>query len=458
MSASRVAGILFLSLFVARSLAADAAPTAATEPVRWLQEYLQIDTTNPPGNERRGALYLKGILEREGIPARLLDSPEGRTSLYARLDSPASGGRAVALLHHIDVVPASDAWLRQPFSGRPLDERLWGRGAVDAKSLGIAALAALVACRRDGVTLDRDVIYLAVADEERGGGQGTAWLLDHHPELFTGLEGVINEGGSNRVLEGRPVWWGVEVTQKRPLWLRVSASGRGGHGSGFHPASATHRLVSALARLVGRPPRYRVSDAARQFLGALGEIEGGGARELAAGLDETIREDGPVRALPPGMPVYFLDTVQVTEIDNGARGPNVVSPEASAYVDVRLLPDTDAAAFLAGVRETLGPEVEVEVLLTAPPAPASPTDHPLYRAIEKVLAVRAPVVPLFISGTTDSRYFRQRGIPTYGLQPFALDPGDLRGIHAADERIPVAAFLRGIESLRRILIAFAAGS
>lgn len=450
MSPSRLAGLSLAAIVLASPLPAGA-EAPEPEPVRWLREYLQIDTTNPPGNERQGAAYLAAILEREGIAARLLESPEGRTSLYARLASPASGGRAVALVHHIDVVPASEAWSVAPFSGRPYRDSLWGRGSIDAKSLGIAQLAALVECRRGGAPLARDVIYLAVADEERGGGQGMGWLLEGHPELFTGLEAVLGEGGSNRVLGDRVVWWGVEVTQKRPLWLRVTASGRGGHGSGFHPASPTHQLVRGLARLLDLPLRYRVTDAARGFLGALAVVEGGDA----AWLDKVISADGNLtRPLPPGMPVYFLDTVQVTQLDNGAQGPNVVAAEASAYVDVRLLPDSDAEAFLAEVRAALGDELEVEVLLTAPPAPASPIGHPFYRAIARVLAVRAPVVPLFIAGTTDSRYFRERGIPAYGVQPFALNPPELRGIHADDEHLPVASFLRGVETLRRVLVSY----
>lgn len=456
MSASRLAGFFWVVLVLALRASAQAgtSQTGAIEPVVWLQEYLQIDTSNPPGNERAGAEFLGAILEREGLPPRLLTSPDGRTSLYARWVSPTSQGRAIALVHHIDVVPAGEGWVAEPFSGRPYRGSLWGRGAIDTKSLGIAYLAALAYGLRQGIDLQVDVIYLAVADEELGGGQGAGWLVEEHAALFTGLEGVLNEGGSNRVFEDRVLWWGVEVTQKRPLWLRVTAAGRGGHGSGFNPGSATHKLVRALARLIDRPLRFRVSDATRNFLGALGKIEGGGSRAFAESLDEIIREDGPTRPLPPGMPVYFLDTVQVTEFDNGDRGPNVVAAEASALIDIRILPDTNAEAFLAGVRETLGPEIEVEVLLTAPPAPASPMDSRLFQVVEQVLSVRAPVVPLFISGTTDSRYFRQRGIPAYGLQPFVLNPLDTRGIHAANEHIPVAPFQRAIEVIRRILMTY----
>jgi acetylornithine deacetylase/succinyl-diaminopimelate desuccinylase-like protein len=439
-------------------VASSAAPNPDRgEPIRWLREYLQIDTTNPPGNEREAAEFLAAILEREGIEPRLLHSPEGRTNLYARLEAPGSEGRGLALMHHLDVVPAGAGWRVEPFSGRPFEGKIWGRGALDVKGLGIAQLAAMVVLKREGVALGRDLIYLAVADEEAGGGQGTGWLLAEHPELFTGLEAVLGEGGSNRVLGDRLIWWGIEVTQKRPLWLEVTARGRGGHSSGLNPESATHQLVAGLARLIAQPPRYRVTDAARLFLGSLARLEGGETARLYDNLDEVIREDGPTVTLPPGVPVYFLDTVQITGIDTGA-GSNVVAPEARARVDVRLLPDTDGEAFLDEVREALGRRLEVEVLLTAPEAPASPTDRRVYRALERALEVRGPVVPTFISGVTDSRYFRQRGIPAYGFSPFTVNPEDQRGIHAVNEYLPADAFLRGIETLRRVLIACAGRS
>lgn len=425
------------------------------EALRWLQEYLQIDTTNPPGNEAEAAEYLAAIFEKEGIASQLLTSPAGRTSLYARLASTRSDGRALALVHHIDVVPADGAWREPPFSGRLRHDELWGRGAIDVKSLGIAQLAVLIDLRRRAVELDHDLIYLAVADEEAGGGQGTGWLLDAHPELFNGLDAVLNEGGSNRTLGDRLLWWGVEITQKRPLWLAVKATGRGGHGSQLNPASATHQLIRGLARLIERPPRYRVTDAARGFLAALDEVEERND-PLAPRLDEVIREDGPTEALPPGLPTLFLDTVQVTAIDNG-RGQNVIAPEATALIDIRLLPDTDSEAFLDEVAALLGDELEVEVVLDAPIAAPSSTEHPLYRSLEKTLGVRAPVVPVFISGVTDSRYFRQRGVATYGFSPFTLNAEDSRGIHAKDEHIPSDAFLRGIETLRRVILSYAGG-
>ena len=450
MSANRLVALAVSVLLCAALSAMAEEPEAEPETVRWLREYLQIDTTNPPGNERDAAEYLAGLLDREGIASRLLESPEGRTSLYARLEATRGTGDADALvlMHHIDVVPADGDWQVAPFSGRRFGGKLWGRGALDVKGLGIAQLAAVIELARTGGPRQRDVILLAVADEETGGGQGAAWLLESHPELFANVSGVLNEGGSNRVINDRLIWWGIEVTQKRPLWLRVTAAGRGGHASGLYPHSATHRLVAGLGRLVDRPPRFRVNDAARLYLGALAELEGGQTAEMMRRMEAG--EDFTTLPMAPGLPIFFLDTIQITQIDNG-RGSNIVSPRAAASIDIRLLPDTDSDAFLAEVRELLGEQIEVEVVLDAPLAPASPLDHPLYRALEEILGVRALVVPTFIPGTTDSRFFRQRGMPAYGFSPFALNSEDSRGVHADNERVPVDAFLRGVETLRRLL-------
>ncbi|MEM7352368.1 MAG: M20/M25/M40 family metallo-hydrolase, partial [Acidobacteriota bacterium] len=257
---------LWLALALGVGLIPSGDPLWAADPraVGWLREYIQIDTTNPPGNEGAAVAFLAQILEREGIASQVLTSPGGRSSLYARLPASGAGASAalpsegaVVLLHHIDVVAADDSWRVEPFSGRPFEGKVWGRGALDVKGLGIAQLAAILALKDEGLPRQRDIVFLAVADEEAGGREGAAWLLEAHPELFAGVAGVLNEGGSNRVLNDRVIWWGIEVTQKRPLWLTVTATGRGGHASGLRPRSATHRLVEALARLVERPLQLR---------------------------------------------------------------------------------------------------------------------------------------------------------------------------------------------------------
>ena len=429
-----------------------------SEAARWLQSYLRIDTTNPPGAEHKAAAFLAGILHREGIPTRLLVTPEGRTSLYARLSSPKSGGKAVVLLHHMDVVAAGPGWTVPPFSGQIKDGRLWGRGAVDDKSLGIAQLAAFLDLKRRKVALERDVIFLAVADEENGGILGSAWLLEHHPELFKGVEGVIGEGGRSQVSAGKLLWWGVEVAQKRPLWLEVSANGRAGHASGLNPQSANHQLIEGLARVLALPPRWRVTPPARDYLKAIAPLHNDHWKRVLSNIDPVIDEKtGPKEFLFPGMVNLFLDTVQVTVLDGGDR-INVIPGRATARLDIRLLPDTDSDAFLKRIREALGKGIDVRVLVTAPPSPPSPASGRLYAAFEKGMGGDAPVVPTLVPGFTDSRLFRERGIPAYGISPFALEGDDLMGIHGPDERIPLAELDRGVERMRKILSVYASPS
>lgn len=447
---------LGLCLFIAAAAAAQGTSGVDSEAVRWLREYIQIATVNPPGNEAAGAEYLASIFKGEGLEAQRLATPEGRTSLYLRRTSPTSEGRALVLMHHIDVVAANDTWQVPPFSGRLHEGRIWGRGALDVKGLGIAQMAAIVDLHRRGVDPGIDLIFLAVADEEAGGKSGAGWLLDNYPQLFAGTIGVLNEGGSNRVVNDRLVWWGVEVVQKRPLWLKVSTRGRGGHASGLNPGSATHQLVAALARLLEEPLRYRVSEAARIYFRGLAALEANDDH-LYHRLDEVIQEDGPTIPLAPGVPAFFVDTVQVTEIRNGT-GSNIISPQATARIDIRLLPDTDSDAFLESVRQLLGERVHVDVVLDAPEAPPSPLNHVVFQALESALGVRGPVTPTFMTGTTDSRYFRQRGIAAYGFSPFALNADEQRGIHAVDESIPADGFLRGIEMLKRVIVACGRGA
>jgi acetylornithine deacetylase/succinyl-diaminopimelate desuccinylase-like protein len=451
----RRSSIVLLCLLLGASSPGWAADLSAA--ARWLQGYLRLDTSNPPGNEQRAVAYLSAILQKEGIPFREIRTPQGRANLWARLSSPESGGRAVVLLHHMDVVPPGPGWTVPPFSGLVRDGLLWGRGAIDDKSLGIAYLAALADLKRRRVPLERDVIFLAVADEESGGLQGTGRLLADHPELFQGVEAVLGEGGRSQVSGNRLMWWGIEVAQKRPLWLEVSATGRGGHGSGLNPESANHTLIQGLARLLAQPVRWRVTAPARDYVRAIAPLHGQPLRRILSDIDKTITESGPKEFLLPGMANLFIDTVQATVLSGGSR-INVIPSRASALLDIRLLPDTDAGAFLAAVRKALGTECDVKVLLTAPPAAPSPASGRMYAALQKALGAEAPVVPTFVPGFTDSRFFRERRIPAYGLSPFALSGEDTRGIHNPDERIPLAELDRGVARMRRILAAYAGKS
>ena len=218
----------------ARVYAQTAAPAAIDtakledEAVQRTTEYIRINTTNPPGNEVLTMRYLARILQQEGIPFDTASSAPGRGNIWARL----KGGTkpALVLLHHMDVVPADPKyWDADPFAATLKNGEIWGRGTLDTKTLGILELESFLALHRSHVPLDRDLIFMATADEEAGGVFGAQWVVQHHPEAFRGAGFVINEGGSGSI-DGTSRSFSIEVTQKTPLWLKLTATGAPGHG------------------------------------------------------------------------------------------------------------------------------------------------------------------------------------------------------------------------------------
>ena len=448
---ARRSTLCLLALWVAASAAGARELSREAE---WLAGYLRIDTTNPPGREAEAAAYLAEILNRAGVATERYATPNGRTSLVARLPATVPGAPWLVLVHHLDVVPAgSEGWQRPPFAGELDQGELVGRGAVDCKSLGIAHLAAILDAARLPARR-RGVLLLAVADEENGGAEGMGWLIERHPELLEGVEAALGEGGLNRTILGRTYFWGIETAEKRAYWLELVASGRAGHGSSLNPESAAHQLVRALGRVIDRPPRWQLQAPVRAFLAELERIDPQ-MRGRAGPVDEAIGPDGPAPWLPPGLWGLTLDTVQVTALEAGDR-PNVVAGEARARLDVRLLPETDAEAYLAELAQLLGSGIEMRVELATPAVPASSVESPVWRELAAALADEAPAVPAMIPGITDARFLRARGIPAYGFSPFELEPEYLRRVHAPDERIPLASFDDGVERMVRVVRALVA--
>jgi acetylornithine deacetylase/succinyl-diaminopimelate desuccinylase-like protein len=449
-----------VALAVALGATVGGAHAAAEPPLsaeaRWLVDYIRIDTSNPPGNEAAAAEYLVRRFAGSPVAVERQVTPAGRTSLLARL--PATGPDAarapwIVLLHHLDVVPAGEGWTQPAFEGRIRDGALVGRGAIDTKSLGIAHLAALL----DAARLPerrRGLLLVAVADEENGGGEGMGWLAKHRPEIFERVEAVFGEGGLNRTVLGRTFFWGVEVAQKRALWLELVARGRPGHASSLNPESAAHTLVRGLARLVDRPPAWRLEPAVADYLRALGRIDPT-LRAFVERPEAALGPNGPSALFPPAMAGLLVDTLQVTTLAASER-TNVVAAEARARVDARLLPSTETADFLAGIERTVGADVEVEVLLSSPPSAPSPASGAVWERLGAALGGEAPLVPAMIPGITDARFFRERGIAAYGFSPFEIEGLLMRRVHGPDEEIPLTAFDGGVARMKRIVRALVA--
>lgn len=425
------------------------------EAVTLLSEYLRLQTVNPPGNEAEGARFLAQVLKKEGIPHEVFESAPGRGNIYARLKGDGSKPPLI-LLHHIDVVPASpEFWRVPPFSGEVLDGYVWGRGALDTKGLGIVHLATFLALKRSGAPLKRDVIFLATADEEAGGYLGVDWILKNRPELVRGAEFVLNEGGDNILRGNRLAYVGVETTQKVPFWLRLRVKGITGHGSIPRENTAPDRLVRALNRILDYQPPLQVTPAVGAFFRQIAPLQPRELRQSFLRLEESIKDPDFVKRLSPFFRALLRNTISLTVL-KGSEKTNVIPPLAMAELDCRLLPAENPDEFLKTIASLINdPEIEIETLLRFKPA-ESPTSTVLFEAIRRTTArleSEAAVGPTVLAGFTDSHFFREMGITSYGFEPFKLRDADSAGVHGNDERISIDNIHFGVRYFYEVIAA-----
>ena len=379
--------------------------------------------------------------------------------MYARLSS-GSNQKALLLLHHIDVVPtAPNEWTKPPFGGVRAGGYIWGRGALDIKSLGIAELMALIDLKRRHVPLQRDIVYLGVADEELGGIHGCKELLEARPDLFANVGYVLNEAGYNETIVDKVSFWGIEVTQKVPLFLRVHMKGASGHSASPPPdGGVLVRLMKTLESIETIPTPYRLTPAVERYFKLLATTKHDEKGALLGSLHEPLDAKRIESVLPPGYRSLLRDTVAVTEIHGGVC-PNCMPATALADVDIRVLDDEHVDNMLTSVKAAVPKDGELEVMLAGEPVPPSPADTDLFRVLAADMKKAEPgsaVGPVVSAGTSDSRYFRQRGIVAYGIAPFKVNYYDADTVHGTDERIRATFYAQGVQLMRRIVADFCA--
>lgn len=425
------------------------------EGVDSLQRYIQVDTINPPGNESRAVEFFAKIFEAEGIPYESVESAPGRGNIWARL----KGGSepAILLLNHMDVVPADvDFWDTAPLSGEIKDGHIHGRGALDMKGTAIAQLQAFLGLHRSGKPLNRDVIWMGTADEEAGGFFGAGWLVENRPELFEPVGLLLNEGGGGSIGKDGKITFAVEMTQKVPFWIRVTATGRSGHGSVPHEDSAVTRLIGALHRIHSNPFTPRITEPVDTYFKALAPHVEEEWREAFSDMAAAVKDPAFVHKLQEsnnGYHALIRNTISITMLE-GSSKINVVPPDASAELDCRILPDQDPEEFLNELRFIIDdPQVTLETIMVFTPAVTSP-DTILYRAIQNVLGKHypdAPVIPNVGRGFTDSHFFRDLGIACYGFSPTLIPFEDRGGVHGNNERISIENVHRSVRLTLEIL-------
>ena len=426
------------------------------ESVATLSRYVQVDTTNPPGNELKAAEFLKTIFDKEGIEARVIESAPGRANLYARLRGNGSK-KAVVLMHHMDVVPAdAKLWKELPFSGLVKGGEIWGRGSLDNKSGGVMALMTLLALKRHSIALKGDVIFLGTADEEAGGMLGASFLLEKHAELFQDVSVVLNEGGGIRVGDdGRARLYTVGVAEKVPLWLKLTAPGTPGHAASPGDNQAVLRLIAALNRLAAYQSPIKVIPEVQKFYADSAPTAPANRREqyldLRKALQDSIFAAEFLKERSNNSRVR--NTISITGI-KGSDKINVIPAEASAEVDVRLLPGEEPQAFINELRRVLADDsIKIEILLsrTAAASPIHPEALKVITDYAKANDPGAAVLYPVGSGFTDCHFFRAKGIPCLGFLPQRNTPSSEGLVHGVDERIPVERLASAIRAMYEIV-------
>ena len=429
--------------------------TLEDEAVRWLQEFIRIDTINPPGNEYRAVDFYAAVFEAEGIEYETAESAPGRGNIWARLEGGDEPG--LILLQHTDVVPAEEEfWTIDPLSGDIRDGVILGRGTRDMKGLGIIQLATFLSLHRSGIELNRDVIFLATADEEAGGYFGVGWLIENRPEIFDGTGILLNEGGGGSSNEDGNVVFNVEVTQKVPVWLRLNAIDTPGHGSSPRTTSSVTRIVQALNILLENPfpPRIigPVSDYFAELSVDMGEEWGPSYANISNAINEPAFVD-KLHAARPGHNSLIRDTCSMTRM-SGSNKINVIPPEAWAELDCRILPDKPSQQFIRELEDLIGNTgVTIETIMAFTPA-ISETNTRLFAAIESVTQELHPgsrVLPSVSTGFTDSHFTRDLGIVSYGFNPLITGHEDHTGVHGNDEQVPEGAFRRAVNDFYAVV-------
>jgi acetylornithine deacetylase/succinyl-diaminopimelate desuccinylase-like protein len=425
-----------------------------------LQQYVAIDTSNPPGDTTKAAAFLTSILEKEGIPVTRYESAPGKVIVYARLKptvSPAAG-KAILLLHHMDVVPADRTqWKTDPFQPTIQNGDLWGRGSMDMKGQGVAQLVAFLMLKRQNVPRTRDVILLAEPDEEVGGALGARWMIaNHYAELDPDY--VIDEGGfgSPDLFAPNKTVYGISVAEKKIVWLKLRAEGIAGHGSQPTDTNPNDRLVKALARLLGNPDPSRAgSDQGRPLRQPSATPRQGGEPKRQAGAGAELAPPSVLDMMQAKVGAFARNkftnaiqqsTISLTWFRSGVGDPpkiNVIPSVAEAGLDCRVLPGTTRDQWIAEVARRLGdPGIKIELINESDDPVVTSHDAPLYRNLEAAIKRHHPeaiVTPMLIPYGTDSNAFRPKGVKAYGVFPALLPADVVASMHGDGEHVNLAS-------------------
>jgi acetylornithine deacetylase/succinyl-diaminopimelate desuccinylase-like protein len=462
--------LAFAELIFAAGHARAQAPSAqpdlaklAEEAQGWLADMIRINTSNPPGNEMAVAKYIAGILQKEGIPNEVLEIAPGRGVAIGRLQAgPLSDpANALLLVAHQDTVGVDPTrWTVDPFAAVVREGYLYGRGSIDDKGMLAANLATVIALKRSGARLGRDLIFLASADEEQGGATSIKVVIEKYWDKVA-CAYALNEGGRVVLKDGKVQYVGIQASEKVSYNVIVTATGPSGHGSMPRPDNAVVHLAAAIAKLGTFQVQAEPNTITRRYFEQLAKIEEDDTAKWMRALEQPERLDLAVKHLSEESPMWnsmLRDSVTPTIINAGFRS-NVIPSEATANLNVRMLPGHSIDALIAQFGKIVN-DPQVRFKLGPDPgenAPPSDITTPLYKTIERITPQDfsgAIALPFLSTGATDSANLRLHKVQAYGLNPFPLTEGDDARVHGDDERIPIESFRKGVAFLYHVVLDF----
>ncbi|KJL31815.1 M20/M25/M40 family metallo-hydrolase [Microbacterium azadirachtae] len=421
------------------------------EVARIAAELIRFDTSNFGGGdakgEREAAEYVGAYLESLGLQPEYYEPIPRRTNVMARVAGRNKDKPALVVHGHLDVVPAmADDWQVDPFAGIVQDGMLWGRGAVDMKNMNAMILTSVAEILRAGEQPERDLILAFFADEENGGVEGSALVVQNRPEWFAGATEAISEVGGYSIPVGDQRAYLLQVGEKALMWIRLIAKGRAGHGSRFHPENAVTRLAEAVTAIGRTSWPIQLTDTTREFLNRMSALTGLPVDDP----DALAATAGPAEAF---LRSTLRTTTNPTVLQAGYKH-NVIPERAEALIDVRVIPGQEEDV-LAQLRALVGDDIEIEMVVQDI-GMETPFAGPLVEAMVAALGRHdpgVPVIPYLLGAGTDNKALAYLGITGYGFAPLKL-PADLdfTGMfHGVDERVPVESLVFGQRVLTDLL-------
>jgi acetylornithine deacetylase/succinyl-diaminopimelate desuccinylase-like protein len=459
-----------LAAVAVTALSAQSRPAApdwsAVEPeaLGHYQALIRFDTS---ATERLEAEYIKRVLGDAGIPAQVLAKDPERPNVVARLKG-SGRKRPLLLLGHLDTVTVdASKWKFPPFSATRDGGFVYGRGAIDDKDNLAAALTTLLLLKRQNVALDRDVILLAESGEEGASNLGIGFMMAEHFPLID-AEFCIAEGGDTIREGGQVRYAAVQVIEKIVRGLELTATGISGHGSVPLTTNAIGRLGKAVGTFLSWQPDVKIDETTGRYFRRLAAIA---PPEKAPYYRDLVSPDPKVAAAAadwlfknePRHASMARTSVSPTIIDGGYRS-NVIPSEATARLDVRMVPGEDPEALLAQIARAIGdPSIAVRFAGgggTRPAIPPTRLDAELFTTVEAAVQAvyKVPTLPSMSTYATDMWPLRAKGVQCVGIGA-GVDLEDQSagfGMHADQERLLESEFQRFVRLNWEIVTALAA--